>query len=325
MANRYYVLAGCAILFGTALLVLQVIGGLEYTQGASDYVRASMVAAMVTVALLPIFIDQVWRVSKALSLCLFIGFVAFLAYSLPASIGRIGEVKEAKVLAADDAATLKDQLDDVRKTLKFAEPDMERECAGAPDPLPSDVNRWPECRRKRGSVKAFTNERKRLETALASMGTARLGDTSSQMLAWALAPLDISEETIRKGSGMALPIGLEVVIFSLFGAASVAIRKAGQIRPRQAVATVVAMESEPQEPEQPSGGDGGKAMSRPDALADLRLLLKAGHNPPSQDWLAERWGVSKSCVSKWLARWEDEDVLPAHRIAEGRCKSVVAA
>ncbi len=323
MKTRYYLLAGTAILFALSLLALQIVGGLEYTSGASDYTRASMIAAMVTVAVLPAFIDAAWRTSKLLAVCLFVGFVAFLAYSLPASIGRIGEVKESKALAATDAAALTAELASVRKTLGYAEPDMERECAGAPEPLPP--NGWPECRRKRGTVKALATERDRLQGRLREMGTARLGDTSSQMLAWALAPLGISEETIRKGSGMALPIGLEVVIASLLALAAAAVRKGNAVRPAATVQTVsVPRQPRQDEPEPPRGGGGNPVMSRDDALADLRTLLKAGQVPESQDWLAARWGVTKSCCSKWLYRWETEGELPGNRLAAGRKKTVVA-
>ncbi len=310
------------------------VGGLEYTEGASFHTRASMVAAMLTVALLPMVIDMAWRISRFLAMCLVVGFVAFLAYSLPATIGRIGEVKEGMALAASDAAALQAQIEDVRKTLRFAEPDMQRECAGAPDPLPPGVNRWPECRRKRGSVEAFLAQENRLKAEIRSMGSARLGDTSSQTLAWALSIAGVSEETIRKGSGMALAIGLEVVIASLLALASVAMRKGTAVRSRHVVETVepagkaVETISETRQPRRDTPDDGGnrKPFSRDEALADLKLLLQAGHSPESQEWLKDRWRLgSKGTVSKWLASWETAGEMPGNRQVEGRCKTIVAA
>lgn len=233
MKAKYYTLAGFAILFALSLLALQIIGGLEYATGASFHTQASVVVAMVTVALLPALVGAAWSMSRFLAICLLVGFVAFLAYSLPATIGRIGEVKEGKALAAGDAADISRRLEDVRRTLRYAEPDMRSECSGAPEPLPS--GRWQECRRKRGSVDAFLVQEARLKAELTGMGAARLGDTSSQTLAWALSFVGVSEETIRKGSGMALAIGLEVVIASLLALAGVAIRLGSAIRLRPVV------------------------------------------------------------------------------------------
>lgn len=332
---QYYALAAAAILSAGCLLVLQIIGGLEYTEGQSTYVRMSMIAAMVTVALLPFFIHSAMRLSRLLAFCLIVGFLAFLAYSLPASIGRIGEMKEGKVLAATDAAKFGTQLEDVQKTLRLAEPDMMRECAGAPEaPKRPEAwaewtppkRGWPECRRKWASVQSHRARVSELEGKLSDLGTAgRLGDTSSQLLAWAIGPTRVSEETIRRASGMALPVGLEMVIFSLFGLASAAI--GAGLRSRSAI-TAPAPSRQPT-PEIEIANDtvplsiGG--TSREEALADLAALVKAGHHPESQDWLAARWGISKGEVSKRLRHWEATGQLPGNRLTDGRRKMVVSA
>lgn len=327
--TRYYALAGGASVFASALLALQIVGGLEYTSGQSAYVRWSMIAAMVTVALLPIAIDMVARMSRMLALFLILGFVAFLAYSLPASIGRIGEVKEAKALVGGDAAQKRAELHDLRATLKWAEPDAAAECEGAPDPVPA--GRWPECRRKRGTVKALKAQEAQLDAELARMGTsAQLGDISSKTLEWAFSPLGVSEATIRKASGLALPIGLEVVIFSLFGAASVAIRKAWGSRPVAATTLVVAhgpapLVAETLTSDDPPSGGTGRKFSRDEALADLWTLHKAGQRWDNQEWLRERWGYPQNCkgtISRWFSRWEEEDELPGDRVMIGRNKTL---
>lgn len=325
---KYTALAGCAIIGASLLLALQIIGGLEYTEGQSDYVRWSMIAAMVTVALMPMFIHAAWRVSKTMALGLFVGFVAFLAYSLPASIGRVGEMKEAKALVGSDVETIRSELADLRATLKWAEPDAMAECEGAPSVIPA--GRWPECRRKRGNVKAFQEQKRRLEDQLSKIGTSdQLGDTSSKILAWAFSPLAIKEETIRKASGIALPIGLEIVIFSLYGLASAALWKGWEGRATVAKASLA--ERQPlaalsvANDAVPALDSQRVAHSREAALADLTFLIKAGQHPESQGWLAERWGTSKSCVSKWLRHWEMTEQLPGNRRPEGRRKMVVSA
>ena len=326
MRILYFTVAGLATLFALALLGLQIVGGLEFTAGASTYVVASMVAAMIVVAALPLFIDAAWRVSKGLALLLVVGFALFLAYSLPAAIGRIGEVKEVKALAAGDAAQIEAEIKSLNLTIRVAQPQMEAECLSAPDPLPLDKNRWPECRRKRGTVTALVNDRDRLMGELRKMGSARVGDTSSQTVAWMFSALGVSEQTIRRGSGIAFAIGLEIIIATLFALVPVTIR-AGLAVNRPAV---VAMANHPprQVPRQapPPNDGGGKAKTRDEALADLKALLKAGHVPPSQDWLKERWGLqSKGTASKWLSHWEAAGELPGTRRADGRCKTVVSA
>ncbi|MDZ4843867.1 MAG: hypothetical protein SH859_17225 [Hyphomicrobium aestuarii] len=69
---------------------------------------------------------------------------------------------------------------------------------------------------------------------------------------------------------------------------------------------------------------GGIAVAtKAEALDDLRSLLKRGTPIDSQDILVERWGVSKGCVSKWLADWEaDRHVI---RQQSGKHKQVAAA
>ena len=65
------------------------------------------------------------------------------------------------------------------------------------------------------------------------------------------------------------------------------------------------------------------AYTRDEALADLATLVRAGQHPESQDWLADRWNVGKSAVSKWLRHWETAGQLPGNRQPEGRRKMVV--
>ena len=94
-----------ALGLAAALLGLQVILGLEYTAGGTPGTQIGMVLAMVTLALLPVFIETARRKGhKAIAVALGVAFVAFLAYSLPATTGRTGEIKEVKVAAAADVA-----------------------------------------------------------------------------------------------------------------------------------------------------------------------------------------------------------------------------
>jgi hypothetical protein len=222
MKGLYYTLAGAAIVASGCLLGLQILGGIEYTAGATTYTTASMIAAMITVAVLPVFIHLAAHISKGIAAVLVIGFIGFLAYSVPANLGRIGELKEVKALGATDAAALQVELASLSQTLAYARPDMETECHGAPYPLPPKG--WPECRRKRGTVTAVEAEYAKKAEELRKQGSARVGDVGSTTLAWASAGL-LTAETIRKGSGLGIVLGLETVIWGLVWLATIAIQK----------------------------------------------------------------------------------------------------
>lgn len=203
-----------ALVSAAALLGLQIVGGLEYTEGGSLYTRASMIAAMVTLAGLPVFLylavrSGQWIVASAFG----IAFAAFLAYSLPATTGRTGEIKEVKANAATDLALVKAELASITKTLNWARPDMLSECAGAPNPLPP--NGWPKCRSKTGTVTALEDRQAKLEAELKAGKAVETGDLGSDIWAWALAPLGVTAETVRKVSVLAFAIGLDFVIWSL--------------------------------------------------------------------------------------------------------------
>lgn len=312
-----YLLFGVgATVFAGVLLALQIVGGLEYTKSGTLYTQASMVVAMVTVALLPIFIHAAWKMSRAISLVLFIGFVAFLAYSLPANIGRLGETKEVKALAAADAVTIQAQIADLDKTLRFAEPDMASECKGAPEPVTPPA--WPECRRKRGSVEAFRSQRAALAKQLADIGNDRLGDMGSDTTAWLLTVTGIDATTVRKGSVVAFALGLEVAIFGLVWLAAMSFGRCWHpVAKPVEVRVTPAAEHKSVPP--PKGG----TMTKLEAERDLVMLLALGKPISSQDELAERWGVGKGTASKWLSDWEERGLVT--RAQYGRCKQIVAA
>lgn len=316
MRIYYAFLSLLATALACTLLGLQIHVGLDYNKGGSPVDLATVIVAMVTVAVLPIFIDAAWRLNKAIALALFIGFCSLLVYSLPATVGRLGEVKEVKVLAAIDAADTKARLADVARTLDYAEPEAKRECAGAPDPIPKE---WPECRRKTGTVAALREKRDRLQADLRAAGKDRLGDLGSDTMAWLLTLVGVKADAVRKGSVVAFALGSEVLVWALVWLATVAARQGFQRKPAETkVATPATVVASP-----PTGGSKGP-VTRPEALADLKTLLKIGQQVPSQDWLKERWGLSsKGTISKWVSEWEAEGEIP-NRIRSGKCNTIAA-
>lgn len=74
-------------------------------------------------------------------------------------------------------------------------------------------------------------------------------------------------------------------------------------------------------PKKPAPAKAPRIYTRDEALTDV--LTNRKKPIPSQKVLAQRWGVTKGAVSKWLARWENEGLVK--RAANGRFKTVRAA
>lgn len=309
-----------ALATAVGLLALQIFGGLEYTEGGTTYFRYSMIAAMIVLALLPIFIEVARRTGhRTIGAALFIAFLSFLAYSLPANIGRNGEIKEVKAVQHGDAVQARADMASLTRSLNWFRTEMMRECEGAPEPLPP--RQWPKCRNARANVKALEERRDRLERQIAQ--APAVGDVGSETMAWATAGM-VSEKNIRRSSVVAFALGLDVAIWALVWLAttlltSLPARAAVTVpAPVMSAAHRVVLEPTETDDDLPSGGQ----KLKQEALADLLTLSAMGREVPSQDWLAERWGRPKGTVSKWLTDWEGRDLIT--RSQAGRCKAVSA-
>ena len=205
---------GAALAGAAGLLALQIIGGLEYTEGGSTYAKWSMIASLATVALLPVFVE-VARQKKAYGICLALGvaFAAFLVYTLPATIGRTSEVRETKAVEASASAgevkRLEGELDRAQERLAdaFLKADQEcstgfrQKCEGWRSVIAERQGRVDELTKEIGGVKP------------------KLGDVGSEALAWTAAGF-VSAESIRRLSSLSFGFGLDVVIWALVWFAS---------------------------------------------------------------------------------------------------------
>jgi hypothetical protein len=192
-----------ALGLAAALLGLQVILGLEYTAGGTLGTQAGMVLAMVTLAALPVFIEAARRYGlPMLAWALVVPFVAFLAYSLPATTGRTGEIKETKVSAANDVARIRDDIQRTTVTLDWARKDWMTECG---------TGEGKKCRAKRNTVQALEDRVAKLEADLKKAPAAH-GDLGSDLWAWATGA---DAATVRKVSVLAFAIGMDFAIWAL--------------------------------------------------------------------------------------------------------------
>jgi hypothetical protein len=268
-----------------ALLSLQILGGLEATEGASTYTRASMIVAMCGCAFLPVFIHASWIYRlRLLSLVLCIAFVALLAYSLPAVVGRTGEIKQAKAAASIDRATVEADLRSTLTRLEWARGDWLSECrtgAGA------------QCKGKAQTVAALEA---RVEKLRGELRTAPAGDLGSEAWAWASAGT-VSAETIRRGSVLAFAVGLDVAIWGLIWLATALVS-----RP----ATVSGTVSRASDLTIPAGTTDAE-------LEELRKLLRT-KGALTNNEIAELMGVVKSEASKRVSKAVAAGMVSRRRI-----------
>jgi hypothetical protein len=304
-------LRGGATALAGVLLGLQIVGGWEYTEGGTLYTRASMIAAMVTLAALPVFIEAARREGKpAISVALFVAFVAFLAYSLPANIGRVGEVKEAKLAQAGGVNRARADLERVSAELITARADMTKECG---------TGIGTKCLGRRNTVHVLEDTKKSAEAAVAKGEVAALGDVSSDTVSWALLG-SLSPETVRKGSVVAFAAGLDIVIWALIWFACATAERKGEKAPAKPANST------------PSDDEGEKVPSprvvefpRPRVLHSvaeipdheleaLRMAFAVGDGPVSNDELARRMGVVKSEASKRVQKGIAAGILHKQRV-----------
>lgn len=260
----------CALATAAALLALQIVGGLEATSGASLYTKASMIAAMATVAILPVFIHVAWsHKARALALALGVAFVALLAYSLPAVVGRTGELKHEKAANSDALQRIRADYDLTARRLEYARGDWVAECR---------TGAGGQCRGKAQTVQALEA---RVEKLSADLKATPPGDLGSETWAWASAGM-VSAETIRKGSVLAFAVGLDVVIWALVGLATSLISK------RPTVSATVSRASDLMLPKDVTAED----------LENLRKLLTRTGRPVNNNEVARLMSVTKGEASK---------------------------
>lgn len=274
-----------ALASAAALLSLQVVGALEATEGASTYTRASMIVAMTTVAVLPVFIHIAWSFRlRALALALCVAFVALLAYSLPAVVGRTGEVKHAKAAASVDRATVEADLRATQTRLTWAADDLARECA---------TGAGPACRGKTQTVSALEA---RVEKLRGELRSAPAGDLGSETWAWASAGT-VSADTIRKGSVLAFAVGLDVAVWALIWLATALVSRPG---------TVSATVSRASDLTIPAGTTDAE-------LEELRKLLRT-KGALTNNEIAALMGVVKSEASKRVSKAVAAGMVSRRRI-----------
>jgi hypothetical protein len=203
-----YIAPASALVMACGLLALQVCGGLEYTEGGSLYTRASMIAAMIAVATLPLVIESAWaRKSRGPAAVMAVSLLAFLAYSLPATTGRTGEIKESSAAletkALEDKARVQADYDATKKLVDESNAWQPKACAGG---------NGKNCK----SATFILNQRQAslndLGNQLEAFKAPPPGDLGSAL--WA-GVVGLEAATVRKASVLLYAVGLEAALFGL--------------------------------------------------------------------------------------------------------------
>lgn len=288
--------AYAALATAGALLGLQILLGFEFTTGGTVGTQASMVLAMVTLAALPVFIEAARQIKAwGLVIALGIAFVALLAYSLPATTGRTGEIKAAKVADAAAVARIRDDFDRTTATLKWALPDMVTECGSG---------EGKNCRAKRNTVKALEDRAQSLQASLAAAEKAAPGDVGAETLAWASMGF-LSADTVRRGGIIAFAVGLDIAIWALIWLATSILL--GHTR-KDTVSTV----STPSDTVSASDYTTVPTVSDRE-LEELRRILR-GRSQLTNDEVAALMRVTKSEASKRVAKAVAAGFVTKHRV-----------
>lgn len=305
-----------AIALAIVTLGLQITIGLEHLEGASPATKASIALVMVTLAILPKLIEvAAGSRMYALSAVLLVAFAAWLAYSLPATVGRTGEVKEAKVAevkaSGEGRRLLTLELERAQDRLSMAESEVKRLCK----------NQYSDsCT----SARLVERERQaRIDQLLAELvdrKAAPVGDVASDTLAWATSSLGLNSDAIRKGSSLAFALGLDIIIWSLvwFGTTD---RLRKRDAAQQARATFAAA-TDAVSPSSPDGGPprGTRPPSDTDRLEDIRREVSAGRHHGVVEY-GVRWGLSKSEASKTISALEELGEITCTRVGHHKLVS----
>jgi hypothetical protein len=332
---------------------LAIAAGLAFTAGAvvilfGDALWApAQWAAYHYITLLTIFgtiaaghlTVSAWRarhVSTAGFALLFLAGTALVVYQ---SVGRQAEVADTRASAVESRNALIDRkkadLIEARDRVQAAELQVSEEMAGRPDKngrrtkassCGKDCKDWQtRARDAMASVKA-------LEADLASLGPPMTVSPKADRMAQ-LAAVFGGDFSKWKSALILVEPFLWTVFFELGSVVSLGFAFGHNRRvtpgitrttvPATVATTVIADADNDLEPLPPKPNNRRRIATKAAAEADVIQLVARGEPIPSQDSLAERWGVHKGTVSRWVREFEDRGVI--RRSVVGRCKMVAAA
>lgn len=266
--TSYAVLQWIAIAIAALLWSLSTSLLLEHMDAAgSQALFWSVPVVTVTLAVLPLIVEHALRARRILMGLMLLGlFLILTAYSLSQLVGRTGEVRDAKVLVAEQSARpfelAQGELDRAIVRANTAEQEVLRECRSG---------FGPKCQ---GWTTTLTERQARvaeLRKELAKLGPARAAPADATRVEALLGPYGVTANQFNLWQPLLLPVGLEFGVWVLlwFGCST------GR-NPRRAVVEA----------------------RRYDAV---ELALAQAGRPLTNDELAARLGVTKGTASKLVS------------------------
>lgn len=228
-----------AIPLGLAVLATQIFIGLDYL-GGWDYFGgkgstidvASMVLVFVTLAVAPTLVALAFKAGHHVSgAALVVAFVAWIAYSIPTTLGRTSEVAESKVLTAEQAnqsaAEAKSMVSDAllmatarleiaQTERKAAHDAAEKRCKRSPN---SDA-----CgklqKREKTATSYESDMQKRVDDLMVQSAKPKpppqVADAGSETIAWLLSYVsEVAPQSVRHSKSLAFAFGLDLFLWSL--------------------------------------------------------------------------------------------------------------
>lgn len=281
-------------------------------------------------------------------------FIAATGLVVYKSTGRQAETTYA---SEADAATLAKALADkgadleaARQRKAEAEAQVDWEIQGRPDKRGRQTTK-PGCGRNCEDWKKRATEVQahieKIEREIAELGPQKPAVPEAQNFADLAAAFGADEDKVKAAAVLAVPF-LQTVLFEFgaiwcFGFAfrpvarrDAASRASDELPPetpetvpatvdQAAIRATVANDQDEIDAGKPGnpGNGGNRVLSRAEALLDLTRRLASGETVPSQETLADAWGVHPGTASKWLKGWRREGLAPtAQRI--GRCNRIKA-
>lgn len=238
-------------------------------------------------------------------------FLAGTLYCVTSSAARNAESSSAKaapVAAANEARrrALAD-LDEAKRELRLQRAAQAQECA---------TGDGARCRGRAKTAEAAGQAVAAAEQRLSMLSPERptSGGLAHAATVFAALPLVTAEAAaIEAGLVLMLPFA-KAVFLELATIVFLGIGLGRSQRPRETVSQRCATASEEAATE-------GRPWTREEALRDLLALTERGA-VSDQQFLARRWGQSKSTVSRWMSSWERRGLVTRSR--DGRRKRAAA-
>lgn len=290
-----------------------------------------------------------WRFLSA------VGFVALFLLGTAAtvynSVGRQAATADRAALTADDhneaRASIERDLLATRKKLSDAEFYVAWEIAGRPrdksgkpmlEGKPTGTTGCGAgCKGWQEQADKQRAEIARLEARHEALGPATIASPKADRAAKVAALFGFQQDRTKEVFHLVEPF-LYALLFELaaivafgFGFAHRATRKPSIADSRQTSFPPLEIgnlgkpspANDPAPPMPPKPGNRRPVSTKAAAEADIIELMGRRETIPSQDAFADRWGVGKGTVSKWLKDFERRGLI--HRETVGRCKMVASA